>query len=233
MSELTMPNSPAPQGETGSSQHGNQDYGLIQGIGIILVFAVLFIGAGLAAGKYFVWNSFDKSSKLERDFKSNLENVQADPNNPLYHVQLGWSYFLKKDNEQAVGEYTKALSLDPKSYAAKYDLGLAYLQLKQYDNAAASLNDAISIVPKAFPPHLNLAIAYINLEKYDDALKELSNAYMSNPGSPETMYWRGVVYEKKGKNELAFQQYEAAINFDPGFKDAQAAYERVKKNLKK
>ncbi len=237
MADLTMQNVPTEGGENRLSQgtglHTSNSVGVAQGIAIIVLASVLFAVIGISAGKFFFWNNYDKTSKIEREFVANQERVKADPNNPLNHVQLGWSYFLKGDNERAIGEYKKALAIDPKNYNAQYNMGLAYLQNQQYDRAVTCLKDAIQIVPNAFGPHLNLGISYVKLEKYEDALKELSLAYKSNPGSPETFYWKGTAYEKQGKLDLAFNEYETAINFDPNYKTAKEAYERLKKTLNK
>ncbi len=205
----------------------------VTGLIVILLCTVLFAGAFLGIGKLFFWNNYSKDSKLDVELKQNLEKVQNDPNNASNHINLGWSYFLKGENERAVAEYKKALALDPKNYAANYDMGQAYMSLKQYDKAITSLKEAISVVPNTFPPHLNLAISYYKTNHFDEALKELELSYKYNPGNPETFYWRGMVYEKQNRLEDAYNAYGDAISFSPKYKEAQDAYARLKQVLKK
>lgn len=212
---------------------GEKGYSLVKGIGIIILAAVIFGAVGVGVGRFAFWNNYDTRNTLQRDLANDLASTQSDPNNPDSHVKLGWDYYLKNDNDHAIGEFKQALSLDPKNYPAQFDLGVVYMKEKQWDNAKSAYQAAIAIVPNTFPEHLNLAITYINLKKYDDALSELSLAYNANPGAPDTMYWRGVAYEKKGDLQDAYTQYQAAIQFDPQYTDAIKAFDRVKQELHK
>jgi tetratricopeptide (TPR) repeat protein len=231
MTETSTVDIQMPQEQPTVTQQSGISLG--KGIAIVLVCATLFAAAGIGVGKLFFWNNYSKDTKLDHDLKQNQEKVQNDPQNPLNHISLGWSYFLKGENERAIGEYKKSLSLDPKSYAANYDMGLAYMSMKQYDRAIANFKDAITIVPNTSPAHLNLGISYYKTDRLEEALKELSIAYKYNPGSPESMYWRGMVYEKQNNLEDALQAYEDAISYAPKFQEAKDALERVKKAQKK
>jgi tetratricopeptide (TPR) repeat protein len=231
MAEINTVNLQMPQEQPTPTQQ--QGISLGKAIAVILLFTLLFGAVGLGIGKFFIWNNYSKDSKLDWQLKLAEEKVKNDPQNPTGHIELGWAYFLKGENERAVSEYKKALTTDPKSYAANYDMGQAYMSLKQYDRAITSLKDAVNIVPNTFPAHLNLGICYYKTDRLDDALKELSVAFKYDPGSPETYYWKGMVYEKQNKLDDASKSYEDAVAYSPKYQEAQDALARVQKALKK
>lgn len=230
MPEVTLPVSQISQVPT-SKDPEQQGMSFAKGITIILIFAVLFAATGLFIGKKFFWNNYSNETQIQHELKMNQENVKNDANNPNNHLNLGWTYLKMGENEQAVGEFKKTLALDPKNYGANLNLGLAYVNLEQYDRAISSLKDAISIESQTYLPHLNLAVSYYHVGRYDDALNELDIAYKNNPGTPDTMYVRGMVYEKQNKLQQALDEYSTALSFNPKDQKVQAAVDRVKKAL--
>lgn len=232
MSNITTPTSQMSQVPTPSDLE-QQSISLAKGIAIILVFTILLAVTGLAIGKKFFWNNYTTDTQIQHELKLNQDNVKNDPSSPTNHANLGWTYLKMGEYDQAVGEFKKTLSIEPKNYGANLNLGLTYIKLEQYDKAITALKDAISIMPSTYQPHLNLALSYYQLDQLDFALAELEVAYRANPGSPDTMYVRGMVFEKQNKLADALRQFEIALSFNPKDEKVQASYERVKKALGK
>ena len=78
-----------------------------------------------------------------------------------------------------------------------------------------------------------MALSYYHVGRYDDALNELDVAYKYNPGTLDTMYVRGMVFEKQNKLQAALDEYNTALSFNPKDEEIQATIARVKKALNK
>jgi tetratricopeptide (TPR) repeat protein len=60
-----------------------------------------------------------------------------------YH-RRGTAYASKKEYDQAIADYTKALEIDPKYISALNDRGLAYTSKGDYERAIADVTRAAS-----------------------------------------------------------------------------------------
>lgn len=72
------------------------------------------------------------------------------------------------------------------------------------------LKKEIESHPKDLPPRIELGMFYYNNHLYDMAEKALTNAIMINSNLFEAHYNLGLVYEKKGRNDLAVAHFEKA-----------------------
>ncbi|GAV23994.1 tetratricopeptide repeat protein [Carboxydothermus pertinax] len=196
---------------------------------VLIAFASALFVVGVIIGKAFFWENYDTTPIADRIIEVAQQKVAKDPKNPKNYVDLGWGYFQKKDYNNALAQYKKALDLDKKYYPAYLNLGILYIDTGKYDLAVNTLKQAVALQPKSSNAHLNLGIAYNKLEKYQEALKELKAAYELSPGSTRIIYEIGVAYEKMGKIEDAKYQYKSALEFDPKFEDAKKALERLNK----
>ena len=197
---------------------------------IIIAFAATMFVIGVIIGKAFFWENYDTTPIADRIIEVAKQKVAQDPKNPKNYVDLGWGYFKKKDYNNALAQYKKAIDLDKKYYPAYLNLGILYIETGKYDLAVNTLKQAVALQPKSSNAHLNLGIAYNKLGKYNEALKELKQAYDLAPGSVQIIYEMGVAYEKMGKIEEAKYQYQSALEFDPKFEDAKKALERLNKS---
>ena len=196
---------------------------------VILVFASALFVVGVIIGKAFFWENYNTTPVADRIIEVAQQKVAKDPKNPKNYVDLGWGYFKKKDYNNALAQYKKAIDLDRKYYPAYLNLGLLYIDTGKYDLAVSTLKQAVALQPKSSNAHLNLGIAYGKLGKYQEAIKELDAAYELSPGSTKIIYEKGVVLEKMGKIEEAKYQYQSALEFDPKYDEAKQALERLNK----
>ncbi len=201
-----------------------------QGVAVVLgvnlvAFAVLY-----AIGSFFFWNQYERTPLVERRFQAALENYNKDPRSVPNMLELGEADFQKGMYNEAVALYSQVLEIDPKNYRALLDLGEAYLKAEKWDRAVSALQRAIEAYSRAFEPHYDLGLAYQQLGKPQEARSELKLAYRLNPGSVDVIYQLGVVAEKLGDLKDAQFQYESCLQFDPNFRPAIEALERLKKS---
>lgn len=200
----------------------------LQGITLILLMLILSAGGWYLAGKYYFWNKLD-TQRIEAQLKFYEERVKADPKNVQNIINLGYSYFLLGQNDKAIAEYNQVLALDKKNFDAYYNLGLVYSDSNRLDDALEMFQKSIALSPQDYKGHMQKGIVYRKLKMFKDALKELNEANKLNPGRADIIYEIGMVAEAQGDSTLAAQVYKDALSYDPLFKDAVTALQRVQK----
>lgn len=85
--------------------------------------------------------------------------------------------------EQALADYSEALSLRPEMGAAYLNQGAAHIYLKDFDSALVALNRAIDLdSPDLFAAHYNRAIAKENTGDVSGAYDDFVTALELKPG---------------------------------------------------
>lgn len=187
---------------------------------------------GMVIGKFFFWETFDRTPRLEQQFNKALADVEAAPEDADKRVALGWTYFRQERYNEALAQYNKALEINGSHFRALYNLGLAYMSVEKYERAVSAFERAIAVNANDHLPHYQIGIALQNLGRLDEALKELQLAYKLSPGTVAVIYQLGLVHEQMGNIQEAAYQYQSALEFDPKFTLAGEGLERVLPALK-
>ena len=197
---------------------------------ILLIFLTLAISVAgwYAVGKYFFWTDLDMKH-VNAQLEYLQKQVQAEPNNPKNRVELGYTYYLKGKNDLAIKEFNQALSIDPKYFDGYYNLGLVLNKEKRYNEALDNFQKAVEISPKDYKGHVQKGISYRGLKMFKEASESLAQASKLMPGSADIIYEIGRVAEDQGQIDAAIGIYKEALSYDPLFKDAVQALERVQK----
>ncbi len=101
------------------------------------------------------------------------------------YANRGVSYFLKHDSENAIRDYTAALSIDPNSAPVYADRAMAYGFTGQQEKAIEDFSKSIGINPKNAKVIYNRGVAYGNANQSDMAILDfrrvinLDSAYVS------------------------------------------------------
>lgn len=113
---------------------------------------------------------------------------------------------------------------DPADAHAWFNMGTNFVSLGMYDAAAQAYDQAISLgLPwrmmwYQFGPYE----AYYNTGRYDDMIR-ISRQNQNDGGGhfvEETWFYLGLAREGRGETDLALQNYNAAITFNPNFTPA-------------
>lgn len=195
--------------------------------GLILILTlVISLGGWYAAGKYYFWSDLDKK-RISEQMVYFQQKVQAEPKNVDHRVSLAYTYFLLDKNDQAIRELNQAMEIDKNNFDVYYNLGLVYSDEARLDDAMEMFKKCVDISPRDYKGHMQMGIVYRKLEMYKDGLKALEKADKLKPGSADIIYEIGRVAEEKGDKKLAIDIYKDALKFDPLFKDAAKALERL------
>lgn len=109
------------------------------------------------------------------------------------YTNRGTAYLRKGQYNEAIGEYTKALKMNP-GYAIAYcNRGMAYAKNGHYEKAVADYNQALSINPKHSTTFYNRGIAHLRLGDSKQAIKDFQGAAkLDHKGAQKYLKSNGV-----------------------------------------
>ena len=133
--------------------------------------------------------------------------------------EMGEKFYTAGDMAQALKFLTLAEAREPNNAELQYFLGLAYDQRGSQPEALAHLQKALALKPNYSEASNAMGALYAKQGKYDLALdsfrKALSNPLYSTPFYAQ--YNIGRIYEMKGDQEMALQQYREAVRLYPSY----------------
>jgi tetratricopeptide (TPR) repeat protein len=187
---------------------------------------VICLAAGYFISEKYLWPDTD-TEKIAEQIKFYKAEVNKSPNDPKNRVQLGYSYFLAKDYDEAIKEYKIAKSLDKNYFDAYLNLSIVYDIKGEQDAALQNAIKATEISPKDYKGHLLKGRSYRKLKMYEEANKALNEADQLNQGNTDTIYEIGLVAEDQGKKKEAEAIFKDALAYDPLYKPALKALDRL------
>jgi tetratricopeptide (TPR) repeat protein len=191
-----------------------------------LVFSVVV--AYFISDKYF-WSNIDMKRVNEQlDHYKTL--VDAQPNDPAHRVNLGYTYFLKNDNDEAIKQFKVALDLDKKYYDAYLNLAIVYNDEDRLDDSLKAAQKAVELAPRDYKGQLQKGMVYRKLKMYDEALESLNQANQLMPGNTDIIYEIGLLAEEQGMATEAADIYKEALSYDPLHKNSLDGLNRVASN---
>lgn len=96
-----------------------------------------------------------------------------------------------------------------------YRTGKRYLKENELNKALEEFEKAIRSNPSDVHAHVAVAGTLIRLEKFDDAFDHANQATRLHKEVRDPYIIRGIVYEQKGKIDLAIKEYEQAHELKP------------------
>ena len=125
----------------------------------------------------------EKSPAEARSFL--LAMAEKYPNSARVHFQVGRLYTMRKETDQAMAAYQKAISLDNKLDKAFFNLGCLHADKKEYNAAKIMYAKVIELAPVYVDEALfNLAIIEKGLGQTEDSIRHARLALEKNPSNP-------------------------------------------------
>lgn len=211
-----------------SHKSKNEYFTFLQASLLILLTLVISAGGWYAAGKYYFWTGLDMR-RINQQLEYLQKKVQAEPKNLENRVGLGYTYFLKGDNRQAIKELKQVIEMDKNYYDAYYNLGLVYGNEERLDEALEIFQKAVELAPRDYKAHLQKGIVYRKMKMYKEAIDSLAVANKLVPRNADIIYQIGMVAEAKGDQQTAIGIYKDALSYDPLYREAAEALQRLQK----
>lgn len=158
--------------------------------------------------------------------------VEVNPNFFDGFIALGLAYATENDT-LAIGYFTTAMELRPKSVEAKYNLAYFLQEHKptsrNFLNRSLDLYREISrIDPSNAAAAFNRGFVHLEyLQAYDSAVHHFSQAIVALPYYHQAFFNRGLALESLNQPDQAELDYREALRIRPDYTAAAIALERV------
>ena len=114
--------------------------------------------------------------------------------------------------DDAIKMFKKGIKKDPEHFDAHYKLGLVYVRNNQRQKGLEMLLKAHEIQPDDIETLLKISEIYLrDDQKLDEAERYIKMALELNNDIPEAHISLGRIYDKKGIDDLALEQYKIGI----------------------
>lgn len=146
--------------------------------------------------------------------------IALNPQDPVYHFNLGNAYRRQCALTKAVESYRTALQLDPNDADALNNLGSTLHETGEIEQAAACYARAHELTPADAQILGNLGAALFELDRLDDAAECFTRAIDIDPEYAEAHNNLGAILQTRGALEPARSAYERAVRAAPEFASA-------------
>lgn len=190
---------------------------------------------------YFLGIAYLKGRKLDEAsaWFHQLETKMGE--SAALHVLFGRAYLIAKFPEQAIPEFSKALTLDPKYPRAHGFLGYAYLEHYQeegYPQAREEFRKELKLYPDEYRVLELLGIADVNLRDFPAAETALVHAVRLKPEETSLYLYLGETYAATNRIKAAvevLEKYVKVVGNPEGDKlrEASRAYYLLGQNLRR
>lgn len=148
--------------------------------------------------------------------KADLEKaIEISPDSATAYLYLADAELALGENDAALAAALKANQLDITLVPVYLTLGRAYILNNQNDQAISVLQTYTLYAPKDYFAYQVLGSAYNATGQFDVAVQILTKAINSNWRNAKTYYQRGSAYLNLGKPQLAMNDFNLAVIYDP------------------
>jgi Tfp pilus assembly protein PilF len=183
--------------------------------------------------------SLSNSGKYDEAIAKFNEVLKDVPKCTECYVNIGSSYAMKKDYEQAEIAYKKALEIDPNSVDSYNGLATIYNDQKKFTEAqamSAEVAKRTSVGSGASADTLyNQGVIAWNANDFAKAQEFFAGAAAANANHAEAHFMLGRVFLNLGKLPEAAKEFETYVKIAPtgkNAKEAQTNFEMLKQYIK-
>lgn len=197
-----------------------------QSLSILLLTLVVSVGTGYFVSQKYFWSNLDMN-RVNEQLAHYKSLVDQNPNDPQNRINLGYTYFVKGENDNAIKQLKIALDLDKKNFDAYLNLSIVYNDQENYNEALKMVQKAVDLAPRDYKGQMQKGIVYREMKMYEDALTALNEANRLMPGNVDIIYQIGLIAEEQGMPNEAADIYKDALSYDPLHKPALEGLDRV------
>jgi len=161
----------------------------------------------------------DERARFDSALAEFIQVQSYNADRPEGLTALGNLYATRANADAAIGEYRKALELDPAFVPAYANLADLYRARGVEIEAEKVLRTGVAKLPAAASLHHALGLVLVRQKRYADALKELTEAARLDPGNARYAYVLAVALNDTGQPRQALKVLEAAQKQQPYDRD--------------
>lgn len=161
-----------------------------------------------------------------------MAGARMEPRKTAYPYAIGRVYAAMGEHERAIGSYTDAMRIDPQDARALLARAEAKINLDRFDEAKIDYNRALRSALRGptdrFYAYLGRGYAAMVLQDYDAAIADFDNALAIDEKAFNAIVWRAYANEKRGRTDLAIEDYERAAAYDPADAATRTSLQRLR-----
>lgn len=141
-----------------------------------------------------------------------LAALKCKPNSADLYVKVGKCHEKLREFDDAIVVLKKALKRDKSNFVANYKLGLVYIRNNQRKEGLKALLAAHQLDPDDIETLLKISEIYLRDDsRLDEAERFIKLALELDNDIPEAHISLGRIYDKKGFDDMALEQYKIGI----------------------
>jgi superkiller protein 3 len=192
----------------------------------MLLTVAIFSGVGNFLGDRFFWTDQDLR-RLDKEIEYYQQLVDAEPMEPEHRINLGYTFLRRGDFEKALVQMNAVMEIDKTYMPAYLNAGYVYQAMELWDEALENFHKVTELSPEDYRGFFNMGVCYTNIGMYQEALDKYTTAKLLRPAASDVAYHAAITYERMGLISAAIEEYEEALSFNPKFKEAQEAINRL------
>jgi protein O-mannosyl-transferase len=146
--------------------------------------------------------------------------VAVTENNYPAHRNLGFTFYMNGQMDEALSQFQKAVRLRPDFPEAYDHLGITFSNKGQLDEAIRQFQEALRLNPYYADAHYNLGVAYYQQGRTNDAIRQFEETIRWQPDHAEAHHNLGVILGLKGQTDEAIRLFQEALRLKPDYADA-------------
>ncbi|MBL7995442.1 tetratricopeptide repeat protein [bacterium] len=152
---------------------------------------------------------FETAKNLDESNALNLGSVLSKS-----YLLRGNQFYGQGKWDEAAGDYTKSIELNPNNSGAYYNLGNVYKSKKDYGNAITNYRQSLTLDSTNLDAFRNLGLVYLENGKNAEAIALYLKALSVDDKNAASCYYAGMAYDKNGDAANAAKYYRRAIELD-------------------
>jgi tetratricopeptide (TPR) repeat protein len=146
--------------------------------------------------------------------------INVTSRNELAYYNLGKAFEDKGDKDGAIGNYEKALQIEPNDPDSHSSLATLLGEKGLFREATTHFNTALRINPRSIETMVNLANVLLRTGNTDSAIFYYKNALRMDPWNAEIYNNLGTAYVYGGELKTGAELFQKALRIRPKYEDA-------------
>ena len=134
-----------------------------------------------------------------------------------YYYKQGLANHEKRNLDEALKNYSKAISLDSKYFGAYLNRGSIYIARMELDKAIADFTKAIEINPNVYEAWALRGAVYSQKANFDMVIGDYTRALAIKSDDPLIWNDLGNAYSAKGNYDRAIESFSRALALNPNY----------------
>ncbi|KPQ32600.1 MAG: Tetratricopeptide repeat/TPR repeat/Hemolysin-type calcium-binding repeat (2 copies) [Phormidium sp. OSCR] len=153
---------------------------------------------------------------IQDTIRQTTNTLQQDSRNADAYNERGQAFSRLGRQEDAIEDFTRALSLDPAQASVYYtNRGRAFFVLRDQDSAIEDYTQAIRANPNNAAAFFGRGVTYSVFEDYELAIEDYTRAIRLNPNDWVSYFNRGLDHSRLEQYDEAIADLTQAIRLDP------------------